>query len=118
MQNLRGDPSASDAGVMDALEQTLHPRTRLVVLSHLLWNTGQIMPITAVADRLSNHRIGLPAGGCRPGRPDPHRSAAAAADIYGYRHKWACGRRIRRSQLFERLLRRPIQPDRLAQSPQ
>ena len=85
VQQLRGAASATDAAVMDALEQALQPRTRLVVLSHLLWNTGQIMPITAVADRLTSH----------PQHPfllvDAAQSfgqiatdqAAAAADIYG-----------------------------------
>ena len=94
VQNLRGDPSASDAGVMDALEQTLQPRTRLVVLSHLLWNTGQIMPITAVADRLSNHphRPFLLVDAAQSFGQIPTDQAAAAADIYGFTgHKWACG---------------------------
>ncbi len=94
VQNLRGDPSTSDAGVMDALEQTLQPRTRLVVLSHLLWNTGQIMPITAVADRLSNHphRPFLLVDAAQSFGQIPTDQAAAAADIYGFTgHKWACG---------------------------
>jgi L-cysteine/cystine lyase len=47
----RGTPEASDAGVLEALDAALTPRTRLVVLSHLLWNTGQTMPIEAVAIR-------------------------------------------------------------------
>ena len=52
---LRRDPVTTDAAVLDALEGCLRPSTQLVVLSHLLWNTGQIMPIAAVASRLQQH---------------------------------------------------------------
>ena len=41
------------AAVAQRLEAALTPRTRLVVLSHLLWNTGQTMPIAAVAGQLA-----------------------------------------------------------------
>ncbi len=53
--DLRQDPAATDAAVLQRLENALGPRTRLVVLSHLLWNTGQVMPIAAVASRLDQH---------------------------------------------------------------
>ena len=94
VQQLRGDQPSTDAGVMDALEQSLTPRTRLVVLSHLLWNTGQIMPITAVADRLAQHPQSpyLLVDAAQSFGQIPVQQAAAAADIYAFTgHKWACG---------------------------
>ena len=94
VQQLRGDQPSTDAGVMDALEQGLTPRTRLVVLSHLLWNTGQIMPITAVAERLAQHPQSpfLLVDAARSFGQIPVQQAAAAADIYAFTgHKWACG---------------------------
>ena len=54
---LRGDQASTDAGVLAALEQQLSPRTRLVVLSHLLQHRP-IMPISAVAERLQRRRPG------------------------------------------------------------
>ena len=93
VKHLRGDQSQCDASVVEAMAQTLSPRTRLVVLSHLLWNTGQVMPIAAVAYQLTQH----------PQQPfllvDAAQSfgqipveEAAAADIYAFTgHKWACG---------------------------
>ena len=76
------------------LEQAFTPRTRMVVLSHLLWNTGVELPIPAVAQQLAAH----------PRQPwllvDAAQSfgslrvneAASAADIYAFTgHKWACG---------------------------
>lgn len=94
VKNLRGDPAATDAAVIDALEQSLQPRTRLVVLSHLLWNTGQIIPIAAVADRIESHphRPFLLVDAAQSFGQIPTSQAAAAADIYGFTgHKWACG---------------------------
>jgi len=58
VQQLRGgreEQAQTDAAVLQALETHLQPRTRLVVLSHLLWNTGQRMPIAAVAAQLRQH---------------------------------------------------------------
>ena len=57
VKHLRGDQTQCDAAVVEAIELTLTPRTRLVVLSHLLWNTGQVMPIAAVAKQL--HHLSL-----------------------------------------------------------
>ena len=94
VQQLRSDQTATDAGVMDALEQSLTPSTRLVVLSHLLWNTGQIMPIAAVAEQLAQHPRApyLLVDAAQSFGQIPVQEAAAAADIYAFTgHKWACG---------------------------
>ncbi len=92
--DLRGTPAEAEAMVLQRLELRLNPSTRLVVLSHLLWNTGQLMPITAVARRLAAHHRqpwllvdGAQSLGCIP-----LADAAAAADIYACTgHKWCCG---------------------------
>ncbi len=76
------------------LETKLRPSTRLVVLSHLLWNTGQLMPISAVAERLSNHPNNpyLLVDAAQTFGQIPVKEAAAKADIYAFTgHKWACG---------------------------
>ena len=80
--------------LLEELETSLEPDTKLVVLSHILWNTGQIMPIEDVSKRLLEH----------PKKPfllvDAAQSfgqlsivgAANNADIYAFTgHKWACG---------------------------
>ena len=96
-----GDPSAMGARlaapeqpVLDALEQALTADTRLVVLSHLLWKTGQRMPIGAVADRLAAHpgRPWLLVDGAQSFGSLPVAPEAARADIYAFTgHKWCCG---------------------------
>jgi L-cysteine/cystine lyase len=92
--DLRGTPSDTEARVLERIQQRLTPATRLVVLSHLLWNTGQLMPITAVARQLAGHSRhpwllvdGAQSLGCIPVE-----QAADAADIYACTgHKWCCG---------------------------
>lgn len=94
VKHVRGDQAQCDAAVIEAITQTLTPRTRLVVLSHLLWNTGQVMPIAAVADQLNQHpqQPFLLVDAAQSFGQIPIEEAAAAADIYAFTgHKWACG---------------------------
>jgi L-cysteine/cystine lyase len=89
-----GLPAAPEQAVLDVLERALTADTRLVVLSHLLWKTGQRMPIAAVADRLAAHPAqpwllvdGAQSFGSLPVAPEAER-----ADIYAFTgHKWCCG---------------------------
>ena len=84
----------TDVGVLQALEDSLQPRTKVVVLSHLLWNTGQLMPIPAVAEQLRQHaqQPFLLVDAAQSMGQIPVDAAAQAADIYAFTgHKWACG---------------------------
>ena len=83
-----------DGAILDALEQALTARTRMVVLSHLLWNTGAVMPIAQVAERLQGHgrQPWLLVDAAQSMGSMPVAEAAAAADIYAFTgHKWLCG---------------------------
>ncbi len=83
-----------DGAVLASLERQLTANTRLVVLSHLLWNTGSVMPIAAVAERLAAHprRPWLLVDAAQSLGSLPVAEAAAAADIYAFTgHKWCCG---------------------------
>lgn len=83
-----------DQAVLDALEQALTPSTRLVALSHVLWNAGSIMPISAVAQRLQQHprQPWLLVDAAQSVGAIDVASAAPAADIYAFTgHKWCCG---------------------------
>ncbi len=92
--DLCGTSIEAEAMVLERLEQRLTPATRLVVLSHLLWNTGQVMPIAAVAQMLACHsrQPWLLVDAAQSLGSIPVSEAAAAADIYaGTGHKWCCG---------------------------
>jgi hypothetical protein len=83
-----------DQAVLDALDQSLTPRTRMVVLSHLLWNTGAVMPIPRVAERLQAHgrQPWLLVDAAQSMGSLAVAEAAAAADTYAFTgHKWLCG---------------------------
>ena len=94
-QLCRSTPQAElEAAVLAALERALSPDTRLVVLSHLLWNTGSVMPIAAVAELLRQHprHPWLLVDAAQSMGSLPVAEAAAAADIYAFTgHKWCCG---------------------------
>lgn len=94
VRDLAAGPEATAAVLLQRLEKALQPRTRLVVLSHLLWNTGQLMPIARVAQELQRHAnqpwLLVDAAQCLGSIPVAE--AAAAADIYACTgHKWCCG---------------------------
>ena len=99
VRHLTQEASACGAAVLERLEAALTPRSRLVVLSHLLWTTGQVMPIAAVAQRLASHPRhpwllvdGAQSLGSLPLAEAGPANAAAAADIYACTgHKWCCG---------------------------
>ena len=64
------------------------------MLSHILWNTGQIIPIEEVAKLLKSHpkQPYLLVDGAQSFGQLPIANAAAFADIYAFTgHKWACG---------------------------
>lgn len=80
--------------VLERLDEALQPRTRLVVLSHLLWNTGAAMPIPAVGQRLREHpnHPWLLVDGAQSAGAVPLEDGVAAADLYAFTgHKWFCG---------------------------
>lgn len=83
-----GDP-------IEVVTAALRPRTRLLVISHILWNTGQLLPLTEIVRA------------CHAHTPEPVRVLVDAAqsvgmmplnltetgvDFYAFTgHKWCCG---------------------------
>ncbi len=94
VQDLLADTAGTKAAVLQRLEAALTPHTRLVVLSHLLWNTGQVMPIAEVATLLQSRQPQpwLLVDAAQSFGSLPMEGAADAADIYACTgHKWCCG---------------------------
>ncbi len=80
--------------VLSNLEVHLQKNTRLVVISHLLWNTGQIMPIELIAKKLAEHphKPFLLVDAAQSFCHIPIKDACDKADIFAFTgHKWACG---------------------------
>ena len=84
----------TDKIVLKLIDQSLQENTKLVVLSHLLWNTGQIMPIELISHKLKKHsnKPYLLVDAAQSFCHIPIKGACDKADIYAFTgHKWAYG---------------------------
>ncbi|MCX7623987.1 MAG: aminotransferase class V-fold PLP-dependent enzyme [Thermomicrobium sp.] len=78
--------------VASAMARLIGPRTRMVVLSHLTWNTGAILPVGDVAELA--HRVGalVVVDGAQSAGSIPVDVAALGVDVYAIPgQKWLCG---------------------------
>lgn len=74
----------------------LGDRTRLVILSHLLWNTGQVLPLGEIMAVCRRHRGQYPVrvlvDGAQSAGSLPLDFAELDVDYYAFTgHKWFCG---------------------------
>jgi L-cysteine/cystine lyase len=74
----------------------LKPSTRLVVLSHILWNTGQVLPLAEIVAACHTYSIPRPVRVLVDAAQSvgvlPLDLAALEADFYAFTgHKWWCG---------------------------
>jgi L-cysteine/cystine lyase len=86
----QGDPVA-------VIQQHLTPQTRLVVLSHLLWNTGQLLPLAEIVElchaySASNKKIQVLVDAAQSVGCLPLNLPELKVDYYAFTgHKWLCG---------------------------
>lgn len=86
----QGNPTA-------VIVQNLTPRTRLVVLSHLLWNTGQVLPVADIVAAChkyatGSHLIRVLVDAAQSVGSIPLNLKELGADFYAFTgHKWLCG---------------------------
>ncbi|HEV7672587.1 MAG TPA: aminotransferase class V-fold PLP-dependent enzyme [Thermoanaerobaculia bacterium] len=93
---LKVDLLATDldpARLLDQLAGQLLPDTRLVVVSHVLWDTGRVLPIAEIAGLCRGQdRARLLVDGAQAAGAMPLSLAALGADYYAFPgHKWCCG---------------------------
>ena len=84
----------TDELILRELKKSLTNKTKLVVISHILWNTGQIMPIDAIAKTITHYssKPYLLVDAAQSFGQIPIASAASNSDIYAFTgHKWAFG---------------------------
>jgi len=86
----KGEPAA-------VVAQHLRPRTRLVVLSHVFWNTGQVLPLAEII-MVCRHRspgslpIAVLVDAAQSVGALPLNLAELDVDFYAFTgHKWWCG---------------------------
>jgi len=87
----------SETGTIESIARGLRSNTRLVVVSHVLWNTGQVLPLTKIAElcranRVAQGRTLLLVDGAQSVGVLPLKLAQSGADFYAFTsHKWLCG---------------------------
>ncbi|BAY24902.1 class V aminotransferase [Calothrix sp. NIES-2100] len=80
-----GDP-------VEVINQHLRPNTRLVVLSHILWNTGQLLPLDKIAEVCRNNNSQILVDAAQSVGAMPLNLDQLGVDFYAFTgHKWLCG---------------------------
>ncbi|NJM69699.1 MAG: aminotransferase class V-fold PLP-dependent enzyme [Scytonema sp. RU_4_4] len=80
-----GDP-------VEVIAQHLRPKTRLVILSHVLWNTGQVLQIDKIAELCGEKSVKLLIDAAQSVGLLSLNLTELGADFYAFTgHKWLCG---------------------------
>lgn len=80
-----GDP-------VEVIAQHLRPNTRLVVLSHVFWNTGQVLPLDKISKICRNNNSFLLVDAAQSVGALPLNLTELGVDFYAFTgHKWLCG---------------------------
>lgn len=78
------------ADPLEILERHLQPQTQMLVLSHVLWHTGQVLPLPAIARFCQEHNLRLLVDGAQSLGVLP--LDLTGVDFYAATgHKWLCG---------------------------
>ncbi|BAZ65893.1 MAG: aminotransferase class V-fold PLP-dependent enzyme [Pelatocladus maniniholoensis HA4357-MV3] len=74
------------------IDQHLRSNTRLVVLSHILWNTGQLLPLDEIAKICIKNQTRLLVDAAQSVGSMPLNLTELEVDFYAFTgHKWLCG---------------------------
>jgi L-cysteine/cystine lyase len=90
--------NGEDDLVVAAIADALHPRTRAIAISHVCWNTGQVLPLRQISKlcRGSMHSVGnrqilIVVDGAQSVGVLPLNLAELGVDFYAFTgHKWWC----------------------------
>jgi L-cysteine/cystine lyase len=85
-------PVMNNPDPLEAIAQAITPQTRILVLSHILWNTGQVLPLEAIVTLCHSKGVQVLVDGAQSVGVLPLDLAAIDADYYAFTgHKWWCG---------------------------
>jgi L-cysteine/cystine lyase len=80
-----GDP-------VTVIAQHLRPHTRLVILSHVFWNTGQVLPLDKIVEVCRNNNSLVLVDAAQSVGLLPLNLPELGVDFYAFTgHKWLCG---------------------------
>ena len=84
----------NEGNLTDVIAQYLQPTTRLVVLSHILWNTGQVLPLAEIVQlcHAQPKIVRVLVDAAQSVGMLPLNLTELEADFYAFTgHKWWCG---------------------------
>lgn len=85
-------PLTDAADPVAMIADALTPRTKLVAISHVLWSTGRVLPIAAIAEVVRAHGAFLAVDAAQGPGCVPVDAPALGADAYTISgQKWLCG---------------------------
>lgn len=77
---------------VEVIAQNLQSNTRLVILSHIIWNTGQFLPIDKIGEICRDNGSLLLIDAAQSAGVLPLNLTELAVDFYAFTgHKWFCG---------------------------
>ena len=86
------DLLSDGASAVDRIAAAITPRTRLIALSHVLWNTGDCLPVADIAALAHQHNVLLLADGAQGAGVVPLNLPKMDVDFYTISgQKWLCG---------------------------
>lgn len=87
--------TAQDGDPTTVIAEGLQPRTRLLVINHIVWNTGQVLPLAEIVRLCHNHTpnpVWVLVDAAQSVGVLPLDLTATEVDFYGFTgHKWCCG---------------------------
>ena len=85
-------PGREPEAVLAAFDQAIDERTRLVAISHVLWATGTVMPVAAIAEMAHARGAILVVDGAQSAGAIPFEVSSTGADVYAIpAQKWLLG---------------------------
>ncbi len=85
-------PILNTSDPIDAIAQHLTPHTRLVVVSHILWNTGQVLELGKISQVCHQNNTLLLVDAAQSFGSMPLDMNQLKVDFYAFTgHKWMCG---------------------------
>jgi L-cysteine/cystine lyase len=78
--------------VLGALEAAITPKTRMIVTSHLTWNTGTLLPVKEIQELANQHNLLLVCDAAQSAGSVPANLGELGIDVYATPgQKWLCG---------------------------
>ncbi|MEX2425607.1 MAG: aminotransferase class V-fold PLP-dependent enzyme [Thermomicrobiaceae bacterium] len=78
--------------VVGAVEAAITPKTRMIVTSHLTWNTGTVLPVKEIQELANRHNLLLVCDAAQSAGSIPANLGELEIDVYATPgQKWLCG---------------------------